>query len=65
MDNIFSLKQIIEKKTSINKDRYLVFVDLTKPYDTVTITKLWKVLEEIQINSTAIKTLNNFTINQQ
>ena len=51
----FNLKQIIEKKTSINKDLYLVFVDLTKAYDTVPIIKSWIVLEEIQINSGIIE----------
>lgn len=60
MDNIFSLKQIIEKKTSIKKTLYLVFVDLSKAYDTVPIAKLWKVLEEIKINGTVIKALRKF-----
>ena len=47
MDNIFSLKQIIEKKTAKSIQLNLEFVDLTKAYDTVSLTKLWKVLEEI------------------
>lgn len=58
-DNVFSLKQIIEKKTATNRDIHITFIDLQKAYDTVPVTKLWEVLQESNINYTLIKALKN------
>jgi hypothetical protein len=35
-------------------------VDLTKAYDSIPISKLWKVLGELNINNTLIEALQNF-----
>lgn len=43
-DNVFCLKQIVGKRLSINQVTHMVFIDLHKAYDTVPISKLWKVL---------------------
>lgn len=56
-DNIFCLKQIIEKRTARNIETHITFVDLQKAYDTVPISKLWKVLEQSNINHTYIHAL--------
>ena len=60
MNYTFNLKEIIEKKASINKELYLMSVGITKAYETVPITKLWKVVEEIKINNAVIKALKKF-----
>ncbi|XP_044745745.1 uncharacterized protein LOC123307480 [Coccinella septempunctata] len=57
VDNIFSINQINEKKTATNREVHLLFVDLTRAYDTVPIKKLWQVLEMSPINSTAISAI--------
>jgi len=58
-DNIFCMKQVIEKRNSTNQETHLLFVDLTKTYDRLPISKLWEVLGESNINNTLIKALQN------
>jgi len=36
-DNIFCMKQVIEKRNATNRETHLLFVDLTKAYDSVPI----------------------------
>jgi len=55
-DNIFCMKQIIEKRNATNQETHLLFVDLTKVYDSIPISKL---LGESNINNTLIKALQN------
>ena len=58
-DNIFALKQIIEKKSAMNQEVHITFIDLQKAYDTVPIIKLWEVLHESRINAALIKAVQN------
>jgi len=58
-DNIFCMKQVIEKRTATNRETHLLFVDLTKAFDSIPILKLWEVLGESDINNTLIKALQN------
>ena len=44
IDMVFSLRQIQEKCIEQNKDLFIVFVDLTKAFDTVPRELLWKIL---------------------
>lgn len=44
IDMVFSLRQIQEKSMEQNRDLYIVFVDLTKAFDTVPRELLWKIL---------------------
>ena len=46
IDMIFSLRQVAEKVREKNQELYMVFVDLTKAFDTVSRTCLWKVLKK-------------------
>ena len=54
-DQIFAVRQVVEK--TIEKDRvlYMAFVDLEKAYDNVNRTKLWKVLEEYDVKGRLLK----------
>jgi hypothetical protein len=49
VDHVFSLKQLIEKKMSVDQPLHLLFVDLEKAYDSVPLKKLWKALEHYNI----------------
>jgi hypothetical protein len=40
----FCMKQVIEKRNATNQETHLLFVDLTKAYDSILILKLWEVL---------------------
>ena len=44
---IFAVRQLQEKCIEQNKPLYLVFIDLTKAFDTVNREALWTVLERI------------------
>lgn len=41
INNILCTKQMIEKRTAVNQEIHLLFVNLAKAYD-VSISKLWK-----------------------
>lgn len=58
-DNVFCLKQIIEKKLNTNQEVHLMYVDLKKAYDSVPLKKLWEILQETNINQTLITALKN------
>ncbi|XP_034050988.1 LOW QUALITY PROTEIN: uncharacterized protein LOC117531908 [Thalassophryne amazonica] len=47
MDMIFSIRQIQEKCTKQHLDLYMVFIDLTKAFDTVNREALWLILEKL------------------
>ena len=47
VDMIFAVRQFQEKCIEQNKPLYTVFIDLTKPFDTVNREALWTVLEHI------------------
>ena len=45
-DQIFAVKQIVEKTIEKDKKTFMAFVDLEKAYNSVSREKLWKVLDE-------------------
>jgi hypothetical protein len=49
IDNVFCLKQTIEKRLEHNMETHMVFIDLQKAYDSVPLAKLWQVLEDKNI----------------
>ncbi|KAF2880083.1 hypothetical protein ILUMI_26095 [Ignelater luminosus] len=58
-DIVFCLRQIIEKKLERNRTTHLVFIDLQKAYDNIPIEKLWKALQNTNINYTLVKAVQN------
>lgn len=54
MNNIFNLEQLAEKKVATNRKIHLLFIDLTKAYDNVPISKPQQVFEQTNINNTII-----------
>jgi hypothetical protein len=57
VDHIFSLKQLIEKKMSVDQPLHLLFVDLEKAHDTVPLKNLWKALEYYSISNIIIRAI--------
>jgi hypothetical protein len=53
----------LKKRNATNQETHLLFVDLMKAYDSIPISKLWKVLGESNINNTLIKALQNLYSN--
>lgn len=45
-DNIFCLKQLIEKRSERNLETHLIFIDLQKAYDSIPLGRLWPVLRQ-------------------
>jgi sorting nexin-29 len=58
-DNIFSIKNLTEKRTARNLERHLVFVDLQKAYDSVPIKKLFEVLDSSNIEKEYIAAIRS------
>lgn len=43
-DNVFTIKQIIEKRREFNQETHLAFVDFEKAFDRVNRNKLWEIM---------------------
>jgi hypothetical protein len=56
-DDIFCMKQVIEKRNATNQEIHLLFVDFTNTYDSIPISKFREVLGELYINNNLIKVL--------
>jgi hypothetical protein len=54
IDHIFCLKQLIEEKMAVDQKLHLLFVDLEKAYDIVSLQNLRKALEHNEINNSFI-----------
>ena len=60
VDMIFGLRQVQEKSREHNKDLFMVFVDLTKAFDTVSRSTLWKVLSKLGVPCDMLKVICSF-----
>ena len=59
IDNIFCITLMIEKKKATNRVLHLLFIDLTKAYDSVPLNNLWETLDKSAINTRLIETLKS------
>ena len=55
-DNLFCLKQLLEKRIVRNLETHIVFVDLMKAYDSVPLNRLWTAMSDNGVNN-AVKSL--------
>ena len=51
-DQIANICWIIEKATEFQKNIYFCFIDYTKAFDCVDHNKLWKILKEMEYETT-------------
>ena len=59
IDNILCKIQMIEKKKATNRELHLLFIDLTKVYDSVPLNKLWETLDRSTINIRLIEEIKS------
>lgn len=64
-DQIFCMRQIIEKSYEKNKDLFMCFVDLEKAYDRVPREKLFSVLSEYNINEGLLRAIQGMYKNSR
>ena len=57
IDNIFCITQVIEKKKATNMELHLLFIELTKVYDSVPLNKLWEAIDRSTINTRLIEAI--------
>ena len=62
---IFCLRQVAEKAREKNSDLYMVFVDLTKAFDSVNRDALWKVLKKVGIPDRMLNVIISFHENMK
>jgi len=60
IDMIFSLTQLQEKCTEQHKDLYLIFIDLTKAFDTVNRESFWAMLSKIGCPDKFVNIIRSF-----
>jgi hypothetical protein len=53
------MKQVIEKRNATNQETILLFLYLTKAYDSITVSKFREVLGQLNINNNLIKAPQN------
>ena len=51
-DQIANIRWIIEKARELQKDSYFCFINYTKAFDCVDHKKLWKILKEMEYQTT-------------
>ena len=61
-DQIFVVKQIVEKTIEKNKKTYMAFVDLEKAYDNVSGEKLWVVLDKYGIKGKLLRAIQTLYV---
>ena len=59
IDNTFCIAPIIKKKKATNRELHLLFIDLTKAYDSVPLNKLWENLDKSTINTRLIESIKS------
>lgn len=59
VDHLYSITYVIEKKTAVNKEVHLVYVDLQKAYDSVPLSKLWSILHQTNIKHGLVKAVQS------
>jgi len=45
IDNVFTVKQIIEKRREFNLETHTAFLDLEKAFDRVNRNQIWEILK--------------------
>ena len=57
LDQIFAVKQVIEKMIEKDKVIFMVFIDLEKAYNNVCREKLWRTLFEYEIRGRLLRSI--------
>jgi hypothetical protein len=60
INNIFCITQMIEKKKATNRELHLLFIDLTKAYDSIPLNKLCETLDGLAINTRLTEAIKAF-----
>ena len=65
LENIFVMRDIIEKYKKSGKGLYLVFLDIEKAYDTVDRQRLFSLLKHIGMDCKVVKVIEDFYENNE
>lgn len=60
VDQIFALRNIMEKSLEVNKELFVAFMDLEKAYDRVDWKALWEVLRTYGVGGSLLKAVQSF-----
>jgi exonuclease III len=64
-DMVFAVRQLQEKCKQQNQDLYLLFIDLTKAFDTVNREGLWRILEKAGCPPLFVRIISSFHDNMK
>lgn len=65
VDNLFCIKQLMDKSIAHGSELHLIFVDLKKAFDSVPLNKLWEALEDQGIQSVYINAIKKLYENAE
>ncbi|XP_030765738.1 uncharacterized protein LOC115889799 [Sitophilus oryzae] len=60
VDHLFTVTQVTSKKSNLNQELHLVFVDLQKAHDSVPLVRLLEAMENTSINVELIKAVKSY-----
>jgi hypothetical protein len=59
IDKILCITQVVVKRKTINRELHLLFIDLTKTYDSVPLNKLWETLDRSTVNTRSVESVKS------
>ena len=65
VDQVFTLRMLMEKFGEKKRDLYVCFMDLEKVYDRVSRNKMWAVLEDYRVKATLLSSIKAFYKNSR
>ena len=63
VDQVFTLRQVMEKAVEKRRELFVAFIDLEKAYDKVNRVKLWEALRQAQVGEGLLKAIQYLYVN--
>ena len=63
VDQVFTLRQVMEKAIEKRRELFVAFIDLEKAYDKVNRVKLWEALRRAQVGEGLLKAIQSLYVN--
>ena len=65
IDQVFTLRQVIEKGIEKRRELFMAFIDLEKAYDRVNRVKLWEALKQAQVGEGLVRAIQSLYLESE
>ena len=62
IDQVFTLRQVMEKGIEKRRELFMAFIDLEKAYDRVNRVKLWEALKQAQVGEGLVRAIQSLYV---